>query len=319
MADRIRKINSQTSDVHAVITTNGSLLPSNATLDGMAVSAEGTIYATDLTNEVVYKIFEDGRVLGAVVGKLATTGDRASSGLYGSDGNYARLRDPYGCCVDASGNIYIADSYNNKIKRLSPSGRCQTLAGNGTSGDVCGDNGLACKFNGPAGIAVDKAGIVYVADQGNHKIKKIWPSGKTVSLAGGTGGGFANGNGATAKFNGPTGVAVDNAGNVYVMDRSNYRIRKIDTAGTVTTIAGGLAGYVDASGNAAKFGLATWDICIDPSNNYLYVIDQTNDAVRKISVSGSVSTFMHWKQTTGTTSSIAIDKSGFLYVLEKNV
>lgn len=317
MADRIRKINSQTSDVHAVITT--SSLPAGAALDGMAVSAEGTVYATDMTNEVVYKIFEDGRVLGAVVGKIATTGDRASSGLLGSDGNYARLRDPYGCCVDASGNIFISDNYNNKVKRLSPSGRCQTLAGQVTSGDVCSDDGLACKFNGPAGVAVDKAGIVYVADQGNNKIKKIWPSGKTVSLAGATGAGaFANGSGANANFNSPTGIAVDNSGNVYVMDRANYRIRKVDTAGNATTIAGGLAGYVDGDGNAAKFGLNTWDICIDPANNYLYVIDQTNTAVRKISVSGKVTTFMHTSNT-GTNSSIAMDKSGFLYVLEQNV
>lgn len=317
MADRIRKINSQTSDVHAVITTDS--LPAGATLDGMAVSAEGTVYATDATNDVVYKIFEHGQVSGALVGKIATSGDVASSGMYGSDGNTARLNKPYGCAVDASGNIFIADSTNHKIKRLSPSGRCQTLAGTGASGDACSDNGLACQFASPAGIAVDKAGIVYVADEGNSKIKKVWPSGKTVSLAGGTGGGMANGQGAAALFNGPTGVAVDNSGNVYVLDKGNLRVRKVDTAGNVITLAGGAAGFVDGVGNAARFGANTWDIVIDPANNYLYIIDQTNDAIRKVSVSGTITTFMHWEQTVGATSSIAMDKSGFLYILERNI
>jgi len=315
MADRIRKINSQTSDVHAVITTDS--LPAGAVLNGIAVSAEGTVYATDYDNDVVYKVYEDGRVLGAVVGTINTASDRASSGMSGSDGNYARLNQPFGCCVDASGNIFIADEGNNKIKRLSPSGRSQTLAG-GSSGDVCGDNGLSVRFNGPTYVACDKAGILYVTDVGNFKVKKVWPSGRTVSLAGSTTG-FANGNGANAQFATLAGVCVDNSENIYVIDRTNYRIRRIDSAGTVTTVAGGLAGYVDGVGNAAKFGIAMWDICMDPSGQFMYTIDQTNDAIRKVSTSGVVTTFMHWKQTDGTASSIAMDKSGFLYILEKNV
>lgn len=317
MAMRIRKINAATNVVHAVIKTDA--LPAGAVINGMAVSAEGTIYASDFVNDVVYKIFEDGRVNGAVVGKINTASDSASSGMYGSDGNYARLNQPYGCCVDASGNIYISDNNNHKIKRLSPSGRSQTLVGTGSSGDVCSDNGLAVKLNSPSGIAVDKAGILYVCDSGNDKIKKILPNGKTVSLAGGTGGGFANGNGANALFDNPTGIAVDNAGSCYVWDKNNLRIRKVDESGTVITLAGFSAGFVDGIGNLARFGADTWDLCIDPSNNYLYVIDQTNDAIRKISTSGVVTTFMHWNQTSGTTSAIAMDKSGFLYILENDV
>ena len=317
MADRIRKINSTTGEVRAVITTDA--LAAGAELNGMCVSADGTVFCTDMANHVVYKVFEEGRVLGAIVGKLSTSGDVVSSGLYGSDGNTARLSDPYGCCVDSSNNIYVADSANHKVKRLSSSGRCQTLAGTGSSGDVCGNNGLTVQFNAPAGIAVDKAGIVYVSDQGNDKIKKIWPSGKTVSLAGGTGGGFLDSaTGYLALFDSPTGLCVDNQGNVYVIDRNNYRVRKITVDGAVTTLCGGVAGFVDGTGNDAKFGINTWDLCMDPANNYMYMIDQTNDAVRKISVSGTVTTFMSWNQTSGNVSSIAMDKSGFLYVLELN-
>lgn len=317
MADRIRKINSSTGQVHAVITTDA--LAAGALLDGVCVSLEGTVYAVDTANSVVYKVFEQGRVLGAVVGKIATTGDVASSGLYGSDGNTARINAPCGCCVDNSGNIFISDTSNHKVKRLSPSGRCQTLAGTGVAGDVCGDNGLAVQLQGPTGIAVDKAGVLYVCDSGNNKIKKVWPSGKTVSLAGGTGGGMANGNGANALFQNPTGIAVDNSGNCYVWDRTNTRLRRVDSEGNVVTLAGYSAGYVDGVGNAARFGANTWDVCIDPANNYLYVLDQTNDAVRKVSSNGTVTTFMHWNQTDSSESCIAMDRSGFLYVLEKNV
>ena len=216
MADRIRKINSQTSDIHAVITTDGSKLPTSASIYGLAVSVEGTLYSVDNDNSVVYKIFEDGRVNGTLVGKIGVPGDIVADGNAAVDGlpaNVAapvstlvpvsRIRRPGSIAVDASGNIYIADSDNNKIKRLSPNGRCQTLAGSGVAGDVVNDNGLLCQFDGPMGLCVDKAGIVYVADTGNHKIKKVYPSGKTVVLAGpgkGGSGGFANGNGNNALF-----------------------------------------------------------------------------------------------------------------------
>lgn len=318
MADRIRKINVQTSEVHAVVKT-GDQLPATAVIDGMGVSLDGTIYATDITNDVVYKIYEDGRVLGALVGKLNVNGDVASSGMLGSDGTTARLSSPYGVCVDVSGNIYVSDNVNNKIKRISPSGRCQTLVGNTSSGDVCSDDGLAVRLNGPSGIAIDKAGVLYVCDSGNDKIKKIWPSGKTVSLAGGTGGGMANGQGAAALFENPTGICVDFSENCYVLDRGNLRVRKIDSAGNVITLAGGVAGFVDGVGNAARFGANTWDLAMDPTGQFIFIIDQTNDAVRKLSISGTMTTFMHWEQTVGTASSIAFDKSGFMYVLERNV
>ena len=320
MADRIRKINSQTGDVHAVIKTS-DLLPATAQIFGIAVSANGTIYTTDYAEHVVYKIFEDGRLKGALVGKLNTTGDAVSNGGVGGtafDGNVARLRQPLGIAVDASDNIYISDFYNCKIKRLSPSGRCQTLAGTGTAGDVCGDNGLLCKFHDPAGIAVDKAGIVYVADAGNDKIKKIWPSGRVTSLAGATGGGDAIGVGAAAKFNSPQGVCVEANGTVYVSDTSNYKIKKVDEAGKVVSLAGNTNGSADGVGRAALMG-TVYDLCIDKSGN-IFFIDYGNKTVRRLDTSGKVSTLMAWANpTNGAASSIAVDNSGFLYLLEKNI
>jgi sugar lactone lactonase YvrE len=324
MADRIRKINTQTGDVHAVVTTS-DLLPATASIYGLAVSANGTLYAADYANDVVYKIFEDGRLKGALVGKYNTPGDVASSGLETYDGNTARLRAPIGICVDSSDNIYVADAANHKVKRLSPSGRCQTLAGGGSlaPGDVCSDDGLTARFAAPTGIAVDKAGIVYVCDTGNSKIKKIWPSGKVTSLSGVTGaGGFQNGNGGDpvlgAKFLAPQGICVDSNGTLYVADTGNDRVRKIDEMGNVVTLAGFASGSVDGVGNAASFG-SIYDICIDASGT-IFVLDYGNSTIRRVTTAGKVTTLMGWKTgTIGSASCIAVDKSGFLYFIEKNV
>jgi len=318
MADRIRKINVQTSEVHAVVTT-GNQLPAGAAIWGLAVSANGTIYVADQSLNVVYKVFEDGRVSGALVGSLSAPGDVASSGLLGSAGNSARLRVPIGIAVDSSDNIYVCDSTNHKVKRLSPSGRCQTLAGTGIAGDVCNDNGLLAQFNTPYGICVDAAGIVYVADSTNNKIKKILPSGKVVSLAGATGlGAFANGNGAAAKFSSPSGICINKSRKLFVADEGNYRIRQVDEAGNVVTLAGFAQGNVDGVGNDARFG-QVYDICVDNSG-VIWVLDWGNHSIRRVLDNGKVNTFMSWKDnTTLGASSIAVDNSGFLYILENNV
>lgn len=318
MADRIRKINSQTSDVHAVVVT-GQQLPANASIWGLAVSANGTVYAADNANNVVYKVFENGTVNGSIVGSIGVAGDVPSSGMVASGGNTARLNVPVGICVDASDNIYVADSYNHKIKRLTTHGRCQTLVGTGVSGDVSGDNGLLCQLNNPTGICVDKSGIIYICDSSNNKIKKILPSGKVVVIAGNGTAGMANGIGNSAIFDTPNGITVDNSGVLYVCDTYNYRIRKIDQNGNSITLAGFTQGFVDSVGNNARFGTC-YDIVIDPANNVLWVLDYSNRAIRKVLVDGRVTTFMPWKGSTiGSASSMAVDKNGFLYILEKNV
>jgi len=313
MADRIRKINSTTGETHALITTDS--LASGARINGIAVSPNGTVYAADYANHVVYKIYEQGRILGVLVGELTTSGDTASSGMYGSDGLDARLDSPYRLCVDASENIWVSDRANHKIKRLSPSGRCQTLAGTGVAGNVVDDDGLTCQFNNPTGITVDKSGNLYVCDLGNFRIKKVYPSGKTVVLAGSTTG-FANGNGNDVKFASCYGLDVDPSGIVYVADYGNNRIRRLDQAGNVVTLAGYSAGFVDGSGNAARFSGPS-ELVLDPSGRFMFVLDYSNTAIRRVTSNGTVTTFANWPAATA--NAMAMDKSGFLYYLEDNV
>lgn len=328
MANKIRKVNVENSELHFVI--RKSEFASGNNIEGIDVSGNGTLYATDFVNDIIYKIYEDGRVEGALVGVINTNGDVESSGVNNVDGGAlggqkARLSAPRGLCVDTSDNIYIADSVNAKIKRISPSGRCKTLAGTGVAGDVCSTNGAEAQFgNALTGICVDKSGIIYVADRANHKIKKIWPSGRTVSLAGSSAGaGFHNDQGAFARFSSPRDVAVDNAGNVYVADTGNNCIRKIDTAGNVTILAGGdsgagTSGFVDGTALTSRFDSPA-RLAIDPSGQFLLVLDRNNNAVRRVTMNGIVTTFCSYEGPDAADGDIAIDNTGFVYISEKDV
>lgn len=324
MVDRIRKINTTTSEIHAIIRT-GNQLPSTSALQGIAVSANGTVYAVDSVNHVLYRIFEDGSVDGVQIGDLGTSGDVSTSGLEGSDGLDARVDTPYGVAVDRSDNAYIADWGNDKIRRINH-GRSQTFAGTGTAGDAVNDNGLLAQFTNPRGVAVDAAGVVYVADTGNHKIKKIWPSGKTVTLAGSTQG-FANGQGTSAQFDTPVDLAVDATGKIYVADQGNNRIRRIDVDGNVTTMAGYSAtGLVDGQGNEARFSSALGSIAIEPNSRTIWILDRGNQIagipgnIRRMTENGNVTTYSTWQSgTAGNAATIAVDNSGFLYFLEQHV
>jgi NHL repeat len=164
-----------------------------------------------------------------------------------------------------------------------------TLAGNGTPGLVNGSGNIA-EFNAPFGVAVDVHGNVYVADEGNNCIRKITPDGNVSTLAGSGVAGYADGTGAAAQFNGPDGVAVDVQSNVYVADVTNECIRKITPAGLVTTVAGmpQQEGYTDGPAATAQFAQPT-GLVLDGQGN-IYVADNANEVVRKISVSGMVST-----------------------------
>jgi sugar lactone lactonase YvrE len=215
----------------------------------------------------------------------------AGSGAQGSadgTGTAASFNLPAGVAVDNGGNVYVADSDNNKIRKITPAGVVTTFAGSGAQGSADG-TGTAASFNGPAGLAVDSGGNVYVADYANNKIRKITPLGAVTTLAGSGSIGSVDGAGTVASFYHPTGVAVDSIGNVYVADFNNQKIRKITSTGTVTTFAGsGVQGSADGTGTAVSFDMPL-GVAVDSSGN-VYVADYGNKKIRKITSTRVVTT-----------------------------
>ena len=207
------------------------------------------------------------------------------------------INNPQGVAVDSSGVVYVADTGNQLIRKISPEGVVTTWAGSVTYdsygypgvGGFSDGTGTAARFNSPQGVAVDSVGTVYVADSGNRRIRKISPEGVVTTLAGSGVEGFADGTGAAAQFSYPRGVAVDSSGTVYVADSGNALIRKITTAGVVTTLASsGVAGYADGTGAAAQFS-GPQGVAVDASGT-VYIGDGDNNRIRKISPEGVVTT-----------------------------
>jgi sugar lactone lactonase YvrE len=169
---------------------------------------------------------------GGVVTTLAGSGHDGSAN---GTGSAASFYGPYGIAMDSSGNIYVADTWNQLIRKITSGGVVTTLAGGGAGFDSNGfaipgnanGTGTAASFSFPEGVAVDSLGNVYVADSGNDLIRKITSGGVVTTLAGGGSGTATNGSGTAASFSEPTGVAVDSSGNVYVADSHNNLIRKI--------------------------------------------------------------------------------------------
>jgi sugar lactone lactonase YvrE len=188
--------------------------------------------------------------------------------------------------VDDSGNLFLTD--NNLIRKIDPLGNPSIVAGSGDPGFADG-LGKRAAFAYPAGVAVDRRGNLFVADTGNHRIRKIDPDGQVTTLAGNGQPGYADGIGTAAQFHFPLGVTIDEEGNVYVADRSNRRIRKIDANATVSTFAGsGISGLVDGPGATAQF-TSPAGILVDKTGS-IYVSDLRSPNVRKIDRNGFVST-----------------------------
>ncbi|HEX7802334.1 MAG TPA: gluconolaconase [Pseudoxanthomonas sp.] len=231
----------------------------------------------------------------------------------------ARFDDPYGVAVAPDGTLYVADAGdNNRIRRIGADGTVTTLAGF-SEGFADGD-GTAARLNTPSGLALDAAGNLYVADTGNHAIRKITPLGRVSTVAGTGVAGFGDGARTQAQFNGPIGVAVDAHGNVYVADTYNDRICKIDTQGQVSTLAGGdRPGNLDGVGAAARFDTPT-ALAVD-TQGIVWVADTRNNAIRRVAPDGTVTTPYYAGQDEAVRAlhrpmSLALTHDGMLYVGE---
>ncbi len=295
---------------------------------GIAVDSSGNLYVADYGNNTVRKISPDGAV-------STLAGTAGISGSTDANGASASFSGPYGITVNTSGVVYVTDSNNNTIRKITPSGDVTTIAGTaGTSGTT---NSPAL-FNYPAGIAVDSAGNLYVADEYNALIRKITPLGVVSTFAGGNGSElrpvgswyveYADGIGTLAGFSLPEQIAADQSGNLYVADFENDAIRKITSTASVTTFAGsiGVAGSKDGTGITANFYQPT-GVAVDTNGN-LFIVDQYNFTIREISTTGQVTTIAGqvgqngYQDGIGTSalfglaSSIAVDSNGTLYVTD---
>lgn len=251
---------------------------------GVASDSSDNVYVADSYNDTIRKITPTG-VVTTLAGMAGMTGSTDGTGAA------ARFSYPFGVATDSAGNVYVTDAGNGVIRKITPAGVVTTLAGTaGTQGSTDG-TGAAARFNDPRGVATDSADNVYVADFLNDTIRKITPAGVVSTFAGAAGmSGSTDGTGAAARFYGPTGVAVDGAGNVYVGDADNDTLRKITPAGVVTTMAGlpPEFGSADGTGAVARFGSPS-GVATDSAAN-LYVADYENLTIRKITPAGVVST-----------------------------
>lgn len=259
------------------------------TYDALAMDAAGNLYAAVSYWNGIVKISPDGKLT-----KVAGTG---LSGDMGDGGPAvdARLNDPRGLAVDAAGNLYIADTYNHRVRKVSPDGTITTVAGVGASG-FSGDGGPArsAQLYAPRGLALDAAGNLYIADRDNHRVRKVKPDGTITTVAGAAGWGGFSGDGGpatAARLNGPTGVTLDKDGNLYIADSNNHRIRKVSPDGTISTAAGnGNWNFSGDAGPATAAGLYNPEsVAVDEDGN-LYIADQYHYRIRKVTPDGTIST-----------------------------
>lgn len=254
----------------------------------VALDSAGNLFVADRSLFVVRKISPTGMV-STLAGRPGTRGDTDSTDGTGAT---ARFGDPFGIAVDGAGNLFVTDRFYHTVKRISLSGAVTTLAGlAGNSGSADG-RGLEARFNGPAGLALDDAGNLYVADSGNHTLRKITPAGEVTTLAGEVATpGNSDGSGRAARFFNPLAVTLGPGGAFYVSDTGNHLIRRVTTAGVVSTLTGrarpgtSVDGAVTVAALQQPIGIAA-----DPSSDALYVVEFEESTVRRVEMNGSIRT-----------------------------
>jgi trimeric autotransporter adhesin len=273
---------------------SGSIAQLNNPL-GIAVDSAGNVYVADFANNRIRKVAPDG-----TTSTLAGNGTSGSVDGTGGPSGTTSFALPAGVAVDLSGNVYVADQVNARVRKIAPDGTTSTLAGNGTSGFADGTGGPSgtAQFKEPYGIALDGLGFGYVSDEIGQRIRKIdLSTGDTSTLTGNGTFGFFDGTGGpngTSVFHDPEGLAVDKSGNVFVADDLNNRIRKVASDGTTSTLAGnGAAGTTDGAGGPTgntEFSQPA-ALALD-SDGSLYVADESNNRIRRVAPDGTTSTLV---------------------------
>jgi uncharacterized protein (TIGR03437 family) len=292
--------------------------------DGVAVDSAGNLYISDKLNQRIRK------VSGGVITTIAGTGTAGYTGDGGSAAN-AQVNQPAGLATDTSGNIYVADTLNHAVREITPTGNITTIAGTGVQG-YAGDGGSAmgAQLRFPSGVAVDQAGNIYIADTGNHVVRKII-NGTITTLAGNGFPGF-NGDGgqaASAQLNRPLAVAVDAAGNVYIADSGNVVVREVSPKGIITTVAGnGSVGKApDGSAAASSILSGVQSVAVDPAGDIFIVgtvvqfVDPTG-TLYTVAGDGRIGYSGDGGPSTGAefngVSSVALDGNGNVYLADTN-
>ena len=333
LADSGKRLRAVFTNALGSVNSNGAVLTVTATVAGTAVLAPGTEpygVAVDAAGNVYLATFNHTISKITPAGVLTTVAGVAGSvGSADGTGSAARFNFPLGIAVDTAGNLYVADSTNHTIRKITPAGAVSTLAGLAGSAGSANGAGNVARFSQPIGIAVTVAGTVYVSDASNRTIRSITSTGVVSTLAGSAGiGGNADGSGSTARFGRPVGVAVDAAGTLYVGDQTNDAVRVITPAGAVSTLTGlsGSPGSVDGPVGVARFD-GPWGVAVDAAGN-VYVADGLNHTIRKITPAGVVSTLAGLAGSPGSANgtgsaarfqnprSLAVDAAGNIYVAD---